>query len=205
MSRVLLGLTGYRRVGKSTLASILSERHGYVRVHPADGMKAGVLAYLTRAGIPEAEACDMVYGEAKDVRHPRLPGPVRALMEQAGQAWGMAGPASGWTLGVELSRPEVIRAPKIVVESIVWEAPQLLGMGGLVARVTRPGVEAQGRESDVFVDTIEPHFTVHNDGDTRQLEEIADDLDQQAQGLADSPFRLTPEPTLWQAADVAAP
>ena len=173
MKPIYLGLTGYRRSGKSTLAEMLQNNHGYTRVHPADGMKAALFTYLTRAGIPEGEAYQMLYGMLKDKEHPMLPAPPRVLMEALGEAMGKAYPACAWTLGMELMRPALQGVQRIVVESVVYEEPALRALGGLIVKIHRPTSGNQGLPTDLAVDAIDPDVQVLNAGNLADLREDA--------------------------------
>ncbi len=98
----IIGLTGRRHVGKSTVAEHMRSK-GWQPVHPFAGGKVMVLAYLERLGIPRATGERMVYGDLKDVAHPLLPGDgkCRTLMERFG-AFLPREMGPEWTIGVEL-------------------------------------------------------------------------------------------------------
>lgn len=168
---MLLGLTGRRRVGKSTIARILEEEHGFYRIHTFGGGLAAALAYLSRY-VDEGTAQSMVYGELKDVPSPVLPGGVapRVLLEGLGRFWG-TGLGVEWTLGLELARARRFAGNgPVVVESVVYEADYFRAQGGIIVRVVRPGHDGPaGAMTDDAQERIFEDVSVANDGDINQL------------------------------------
>lgn len=167
MSRVIIGLSGRRRGGKSTLADHLVYRHGFVRLHPFEGGKAACGAYLRHIGVPEDEALRMTHGDLKDTPSAWLPDnqTPRYLMERLGKFMGVdMGPE--WTLGQELARSGRLAPDRdIVVESVVYEADVLRSFGGVIIRVDRPGQKIVGVETDAFTDRCTPDHVFRNDLD----------------------------------------
>lgn len=154
---VMIGLTGRRNVGKSTVANLLVEEYGFERVHPYEGGKVAFEAFLTHLTTDADIARRMVWGDLKDVPSHYLPGEVspRYFMERDGR---FRGETLGveWTLGIEIAaaRRRNPRAP-IVVESIVYEAPWFRAQGGRVVRLERPGHDGpSGIETDAVVATL---------------------------------------------------
>lgn len=136
---LIIGLTGLRGVGKTTVAEFLAGR-GFRRCHAFDGGKAACVAYFEHLGASGSEAHAMVHGLLKDTPSRWLPGRAtpRTFMERFGRFMGVEMGAQ-WTLGAELDR--LLRADPsapIVVESVVYEAPALRDRGGKIVRITRP-------------------------------------------------------------------
>src|SRR5690606_3570736 len=73
---LLLGITGKRNVGKSTVATLLEERFGFARAHAFDGGKEAAMYYFAHVTGSIQLAHDMVYGDLKDKPSPYLPGGV---------------------------------------------------------------------------------------------------------------------------------
>ena len=63
---MLIGLTGIRHSGKTSIADILVEQHGFVRVHAFAPGKEMLMGYYTHLGIPRSLAKDMLHGFLKD-------------------------------------------------------------------------------------------------------------------------------------------
>jgi hypothetical protein len=157
---VMIGLTGKRNVGKSTVAELLEEEFGFERIHAFDAGKEAVVAWFDAIG---GDGERMVYGDLKDVPSHLLPGEVapRFFLEKFGHFMG-AVMGVEWTLGLEIARARARnpRAP-IVVESLVYEAPWFKAQGGTVWRLERPGHEGPaGVESDAVQALIEADVTI---------------------------------------------
>lgn len=198
MSNVIIGLKGRRQVGKSRIANYLVEHHGFTRVHPFDGGKVACRAYFMHLGADEDTAWRMTDGDLKDVPSPLLPvitnpehiTPGKAemgdhhlprfFMEKFGRCMGVEmGP--DWTIGKELQRHLAMggdEPKRLVVESIVYEAPQLRALGGTIIEVVR-SIEGQepitGVETDKFGATVVPDLYFENS--THQIEHLHEAMD----------------------------
>lgn len=173
MSNIIIGLKGDRQVGKSHIAQHLVDNHGFKRVHPFDGGKAATRAYFMHLGTDEETAWRMTDGDLKDKPSPFLPVitdpahvipgrfemgdryPPRFFMEKFGRCMGVEmGP--GFTIGMEIERH--LRdgsegEQRLVVESIVYEAPQMREYGGQIIEVRRDKPDADkvvGLETDKY-------------------------------------------------------
>lgn len=148
---IMIGLTGKRNVGKSTVANLLKAEFGFASVHAFAAGKEASREWLIAAGFDADDAWEMIYGDLKDVPCDRLPGGVapRFFMEKFGHFMG-ATLGVEWTLGMEVKAMR-LRKPgaPIVVESLVYEAQWFKAQGGVVWRLERPGHEGPaGVESD---------------------------------------------------------
>ncbi|TGQ19354.1 hypothetical protein [Mesorhizobium sp. M00.F.Ca.ET.217.01.1.1] len=161
--QIMVGLTGLRNVGKSTVANLLRDEFGFVPVHAFASGKEAVREWFVAIGIDAETAWEMVYGDLKDVPSPDLPGGVapRFFLEKFGHFMG-ATMGVEWTLGLEvaLARRRNPRKP-IVVESLVYDAPWFRRHGGAVWRLERPGHEGPaGVESDAVQAAIAADATI---------------------------------------------
>lgn len=162
----MIGLTGSRHVGKSTVANMLVESFGFQRVHAFDGGKAATVAYFIHLGATSVVANEMVYGSLKDVPSDLLPGRAtpRFFMEKLGKFFGVTlGP--DWTLGAEIGRHRRANpSSKLIAESLVYEADMFRSAGGIIVRVVRPGhVGPVGCESDAVQAAIVEDVRLLND------------------------------------------
>lgn len=172
---LMIGLTGKRNVGKSTVACLLEDEFGFERVHAFEAGKVAAAAWFDAMRLDGQE---MVYGDLKDVPCQALPGGVapRFLLEKLGQFFGVQ-LGLEWTLAMEIAtaRKRAPRAP-IVVESVVYEAPWFKAQGGLVVRLERPGhdgpagVESDAVQAAVAADVVISATTL--DGLRRQAREL---------------------------------
>lgn len=138
----LVGLTGKRNVGKTTVAKVF-EGLGFTRIHAFDAGKVAAKTYFAYVTGSHQKAHDMVWGDLKDVPCSDLPGgsPPRYFLERFGRFMGVD-MGVDWTLAMEIqvarrSRPSV----PIVVESLIYEADWFKSRGGRVVRLVRPGFE----------------------------------------------------------------
>ena len=156
----MIGLTGRRNVGKSTVARLLEKEFNFVPVHPYGGGKVAAVAFFDYITCNAELAWRMVYGDLKDVPSDYLPGNVspRYFMEKDGH---FRGSVLGleWTLGLEI---DIARREhpgrRLVVESLVYEADWFRAKGGMVVRLERPdhdgpaGVESDRAQAGVRAD-----------------------------------------------------
>lgn len=160
---VMVGITGKRNVGKSTVANMLEAEFGFNRAHAFDGGKWAAVAYFEHIIGDETVAHRMVFGDLKDKPSPFLPGNAhpRLFLERFGKFMGVDMGVE-WTLAMEIRRLRRLspHAP-IVVESLVYEAPWFKAAGGFVLRLDRPGHEGPvGQESDSVQAGIEADETI---------------------------------------------
>lgn len=159
----LIGLTGKRNVGKSTVAKLLKDEFGFVPVHAFAAGKEATREWFIAIGIDAETAWEMVYGDLKDLPSDDLPGGAspRFFMEKFGHFMG-ATMGVDWTLGLEIAivRKRNPRAA-IVVESLVYEAPWFKQQGGVVWRLERPSHEGPaGVESDAVQAAVAADATI---------------------------------------------
>ncbi|QWY83600.1 hypothetical protein [Rhizobium phage RHph_X2_26] len=165
---ILLGLTGERRVGKSTLTDMLCKEYGFVRAHAFEGGKYGaetIFAHMLQGLVsnPHDVAYAMVHGHLKDKPSPYLPGGVapRWFLERFGHFMGVT-LGTAWTMEAEVARVRRLFPGKpIVVESLVYEETCFRGLGGLVVRVERLGhTDRPEVDSDAVQAAIKADFLI---------------------------------------------
>lgn len=157
----MIGLTGLRNVGKSTVADLLVKEFDFVKVHAFASGKEAAKEYFIAIGFDAEDAWEMVYGDLKDVPCAALPGdvPPRYFLERFGHFM-------GHTLGVEWTLGQEVRIARqqgrpLVVESLVYEADWFRRQGGLVVRLERPGhVGPTGIESDAVQAAVRADVTI---------------------------------------------
>lgn len=167
---LMIGLTGRRNVGKTTIANLLEEEFGFERVHAFDSGKIAAAAWFDAVG---GDGHEMVFGSLKDVPSSHLPGNVapRFFLEKFGHFMGVTMGVE-WTLAMEISLAKA-RNPNapIVVESVVYEAPWFRSAGGKIVRVNRLnhdgpiGIESDAVQAIIAADCI---ISAENLSDLRQ-------------------------------------
>lgn len=159
---MLIGITGRRNVGKSTMATLLESTFGFTRVHAFDGGKDAACALFTyMVGCAET-AKRMVYGDLKDKPSPYLPGGVapRYFLEKFGKFMGIEMGVE-WTLAMEVARVRRLwPSSPIVVESLVYEVDWFRSQGGYIVRLERPDFDGPAVGSDAFQADIEADATI---------------------------------------------
>ncbi len=174
MSRKIIGLAGFRQVGKSTITKHLCENHGFKSVHPFGVWKIGIMAMYKAIGIDDETALRMVDGNLKDTPHPSLPDghDSRYLMERIGKYSGTElGPQ--WTLGLALKQMDLLYpTTDLIIESIVYEVDVVREFGGHIVMIDRPGTEGKGLDTDAATKLIMPDSRFLNDGDDEELLKI---------------------------------
>ena len=163
---MIIGLTGARGSGKTTVADYLRKKHGFIIGHTFRSGKEMCEAYFYWLGVPKRTAKDMVNGKLRDVPCALLPNnhTPRYLMERLGFWMGTElGPA--WTLGTELNRFDRICPPgtNYVFESVVYEAALLKYRGGIIVKLGRTST-LQGLHTDAAVNNLTPDFVLENNG-----------------------------------------
>lgn len=194
MSRIVIGLAGFRLTGKSKVAEYLQTKYGFQNVHPFNGGKAACMGYYTHLGIDEETAHRMIYGDLKDTPHSLLPGGVasRYFMERFG-SWMGNDLGREWTIGAELDRMERnMPDQNLIVESIVYEVDELRKKGGHVIMVTRdstgPDSHVDALETDQATMAIEPDSVLENNFETLDELYVAVDAHLQAHCLLEPVF-----------------
>lgn len=158
----MIGLTGRRNVGKSTVANLLVKEFGYQKAHAFEVGLEAAREFFIAMGFDADDAWEMTYGDLKDVPNEDLPGGVapRYYLEKSGHFHATV-LGTEWTLAlaIKCAHRRNPFAP-IVVESLVYEAPWFKRQGGIIWRLERPGHEGPaGVESDkvqalIVADTI---------------------------------------------------
>ena len=168
----LIGICGHIGAGKTTLATHIAERHGYVRTSFAGAIRediAAALAFLD--GDPTR------YEYHLQRMNDRLTKELYRPMAQAyGTEYRRAEDPDFWT---NRMRTLIESSPAVVIDDVRFpnEAAMILALGGTLVRVTRPRhTNESGHLSEQHVDNLPASTTVLNDGDLSDLYEQADAL-----------------------------
>lgn len=159
---LLIGLTGRRHVGKSTVSELLESTFGFTRVHAFDGGKVAAVSLFEHITGDHDIAIRMVYGDLKDVTSPHLPLSVapRYFLEKFGRFMGVE-MGVDWTLAMEINRVRRMSpASPIVAESLVYEVDWFRANGGYIVRIERQDYDSPSVGSDSFQAAIQADVTI---------------------------------------------
>ena len=172
---LVIGLSGFAGSGKSTVASILEEKHGFVRIRFAGPLKD----MLRQIGLTDYE----LEGDGKEVPNAILQGKTpRYAMQTLGTEWGrdLVGPlfwSKVWEQSVIASLREGARG--IVVDDLRFpnELETLKDLGGWHVRLIRSRgtdamtLAAHAHPSERALANAHPDSWLQNTGTVADLEE----------------------------------
>jgi hypothetical protein len=163
---MIIGLSGWARSGKDTVASYLVENHGFIRVSFADQMRTALYNLdpkidLTGYRISLRSAVDLMGWENLKSQSDD----VRGLMQRMGTEVGRK--LWGEDFWVEAAMNPVPPDTKIVVSDVRYpnEADAIRRRGGQVWRITRDGIgPANSHDSETSLNTYSfDHYITNND------------------------------------------
>lgn len=136
---ILIGMAGYARSGKDTVADMLVKQHGFVKVRFADALKRGL---ATMFDMTEAQ----LDGDQKELEIPRLGRTSRYMMRTLGTEWGrrLIHP-DVWVIAMEQHLSQLLASGcrRIVISDVRFENEAKLVKSakyqGFLVRVERPG------------------------------------------------------------------
>jgi hypothetical protein len=166
----IVGVAGYAKSGKSTVADYLIRDGGFRRLKFADGLKD----MLRAMGLDEAQ----IEGDQKETPADILCGKTpRQAMQSLGTEWGRK--CMGDDLWVNLWQERVRRwlalhpMNRVVVDDVRFpnELQRVLKMGGTVLRIDRPGVApTNSHASETAIDDAPGMIHLVNDGGIEELQ-----------------------------------
>lgn len=172
----IIGISGYARTGKDSIASHLVEAHGYERAAFADGVRAMALELdvplLTHRGdiLSYREASKFISDDRLKARTN-----LRTHLVQIGAgARRVLGPEV-WVRRVE----EIVSEPgDWVIPDVRYanEAEMIERHGGVVIRVERPGFGPANDEEKRSLDEFSPPLWILNDGSLSNLKQIIHEI-----------------------------
>jgi hypothetical protein len=174
----IVGLSGWARSGKDTLAKRLIENHGYTRISFADAMREAL--YKLNPEI-DVDGYDMKLATAVDLmgweQLKEVSSGIRGLMQRMGTEVGRE--MFGEDFWVNLAMNRIPDGSKIVVADVRFknEADAIKAAGGQVWRIVRDGVgPANDHISEIALDDYSFDAIVLNTGGIENLWGIADNL-----------------------------
>jgi hypothetical protein len=163
--KVVVGVCGYARAGKDTVASVLVEQHGFVRRGFADALRDDLLILNPLVG-PYRHLVELVDERGWDAAKQEVP-EVRRLMQVYGTDVRRSDDDSTWIRRL-YAWVDACPHDRVVVPDVRFPN-EVQGLTALV-RVTRPDVGPVNEHvSDNLVGTLPYTHLVSNDGTVDDL------------------------------------
>ena len=157
---MIIGLMGYKQVGKSTAAKYLEEKYGFVRINFKDA-----LIEELKSGFPDLLALfSEHYGLTIDELFEQKPPMMRALMQNFGTEVRRADHKHYWIQKWAVKVLDAVGKKRdIVVDDVRFrnEGQAITAQRGVLIRLTRPDVETGGtHSSETEMESIVANFTI---------------------------------------------
>lgn len=139
---MIIGLSGYAGSGKTTIGQQLVITGGYRRKKFAAPLKDMLRTFLGAQGVTPAHVEQMIEGDLKEVPTAYLNGATpRHAMQTLGTDWGRALLCEN--LWCDAAMRDVHIGDRVVFDDVRFqnEADAVRAQGGIVMRLTRPGVD----------------------------------------------------------------
>lgn len=139
----------YPGAGKSSLATVLVEEYGFIRVKMADGLKAMLRSLLAYQGLPLCKIDEMIEGGEKHRQSAFLfDKSPRHAMQTLGTEWGRnCMGESFWIEVVDAKiRPLLWDGKNVVIDDVRFDNEYdylKKDMGGVMVQIRRPRLEAE--------------------------------------------------------------
>lgn len=171
---MIIGIMGYAGAGKSEVAKILRERHGFVTPHIKAPMAGMLRTLLRHVGHDEATCDRYIDGDLKRAVIPELGVTSTYAQQTLATDWGRRCIRDSLWLDLwcRVVDPALACGGQVALESCRFpdEAAAIRARGGLLVEVRRPGVgPLSSHESESI--PVEPDLVIANAG---SLQDLAD-------------------------------
>lgn len=167
---LIVGLVGFKGVGKSAVAKHLCAEHGFTRRPFAFHLKAMAGAL----GIPTdiLDGDDAMKSRPLDILGGKT---TRYALQTLGTEWGRN--FMGQDFWTNRWRSGLPACPRVVADDVRFpnEAEVILSLGGLIVRIEREGCAGDGHASE-NPDAIHADVSISNNGSMEQLRKSVDEL-----------------------------
>lgn len=175
--QVIIGLNGFARSGKDTVADYLVANYGFVKLAFATPMREALyrldpkITVADIPGVPLSTAVDGMGWENVKAESPD----IRGLMQRIGTEVGRQ--MFGENIWVDLAMKEVAKHPRVVLSDCRFpnEAEAIKQAGGEIWRVEREGFgPVNGHSSEVALANFFADYVVPNNGTLNELHHEVD-------------------------------
>lgn len=174
---MIIGLSGYARTGKDTVANYLVETYGFTKVSFAQPMRDAL--YALNPIVSEHEGVRLQSAIDKhgwdNYKETEFGDEIRQLMQRFGTEVGRE--QFGQNFWVDQAMKLVAQHDKAVLSDVRFpnEQEAIRNAGGLVWRVHREGVQAaNGHASETALDNVHPDLNLMNNEDVESLHRTID-------------------------------
>ncbi|QIV65793.1 deoxynucleotide monophosphate kinase [Mesorhizobium phage Cp1R7A-A1] len=178
---MLIAMTGKKRSGKDTVASMIDSRYQFERVAFAGTLKGMIHFLLSSAGLTEDEIDYYMNGDGKETELAVLQGKsARYAMQTLGTEWRnligtdlSTGEVVSKELWTDIVRSKVGLTENVVITDMrfVHEAVFVDDHAGVKVRVVRPGTDTgDTHASEVEMASIQEDIKIYNHGSLDQLD-----------------------------------
>lgn len=173
---MIIGLSGYGRAGKNTVANILERRFGFEQTAFANKLRDALYAlnpivesnFHDHEHIYIKEVIDQFGWE--DVKKTHYADEIRRLLQRMGTEVGRE--TIGQNTWVDATLRNVSETDDLVITDCRFrnEAKAIIDLGGEIWRIERPGYgPVNNHSSEVDMDDFDFHLTIVNDGSIEDL------------------------------------
>jgi hypothetical protein len=174
---MIIGLIGFKQVGKSTAAKYLEEKHGFIRHNFKDGLVAEM-----KQNFPDLlQEMVRATGMSIDELFANKPPLMRALMQNYGTEVRRADDANYWTNQWRLKGAKYYqRGLSAVADDVrfINESEAIKLQGGILIRLTRPDIVSGGNHpSETEQLNIDADYTIEGEpGNSTKLYNSLDEI-----------------------------
>jgi len=191
---LLIGLKGYKGVGKDTVADYYVERYDFVKVAFADKMKEAVanlfgipIHWVDEYKNPELHAWVGLSGGDADELGSRIKRSMdwREFLQRFGTEMGRNTFGQNFWVKQLLYSERVLSLEHVVISDCRFanEAQAIRQAGGKIMEIVRPGYESDGHPSEQPLPTELIDFRIQNSGDLHHLLASAKTVLEKIRGL----------------------
>ena len=162
----LIGLVGPMGCGKTTLAKLLVENHGFIRTRLAEPIKLMLGQLLVIQGVPDSEIFEMLDGSKKEIPSPYFDNTTpRHAMQTLGTEWRNLVSQDLWVnIWDRMVHKQLADNRNVVVDDVrfLHEAARIRSLKGVVVKIEREDLQYGTHISETENKSIPTAFTIIN-------------------------------------------